>query len=300
MTIIVLGAGAWGRAIGGLLESQGRSVHYVHHNAAAWPSVKADFAIVALPTQSVRETLKRFPAPGVPVLSLSKGMEIATGRRVSEIIHEVWGETRLASLSGPTLSAEIVKGLPATAVIAAADESLAQKLQETMSHPNFRLYRSTDLIGVEMGGAMKNVYAIAGGICKGMKLGDNSFAGLLTRCVAEMTRIGLSAGGRPETFAGLSGMGDLMLSAMSEQSRNHRVGLMLAAGKKLPEILETVGGVAEGAYTVKSVHQNPAIEADAKPIATQVYEMLYEEKSPRDALYELLGRALKSEMEWAK
>lgn len=297
MNIIILGVGAWGKAVGALLESKGRTIHYVHHTENQWPAVKADFVLVALPTQFIRETISRLTPPGIPVVSLSKGLEIRTGCRVSQIIHEVWGESRIAALSGPTLAAEIVQGLPATAVIAAEDETLARKIQESMHHPNFRLYRSTDLIGVEMGGALKNIYAVAGGVCMGMKLGENSMAGLLTRCVAEMARIGIAAGGRPETFAGLSGMGDLILTAMSSQSRNHRVGRLIAQGKKLDEILQLVGGVAEGAHTVHSVFANPAIPVDDKPIITQIYGLLYENKSPKTALNELLGRALKTEVE---
>lgn len=297
MNIIILGAGAWGRAIGSLLESQGRTVHYVHHTAERWPEVKPDFVAVALPVQYIRETIRKFSAPGVPIVSLSKGVEITTGCRVSQIIAQEWKETRVATLSGPTLAAEINAGLPATAVIAAEDETLARMFQESMHHPNFRLYRSADLIGAEMGGALKNIYAIAGGVCMGLKLGENSMAGLLTRCVAEMSRIGIAAGGRPETFAGLSGMGDLILTAMSRQSRNHHAGELLAQGKSREEILKAVDGVVEGVHSVKSVYLNPAIAVDDKPIVTQVYGLLYEDKSPKEAVYELLGRALKSELD---
>lgn len=297
MNIIILGAGAWGKSVGGLLQSQGRTVHYVHHTATEWPAVKPDFVAIALPVQFIRETIRKFPALGVPVVSLSKGLEIATGCRVSQIIEQEWKEKRIAALSGPTLASEIDRGLPATAVIAAEDDNLAQQFQESMSHPNFRLYRSTDLIGVEMGGALKNIYAIAGGVCMGMKLGDNSFAGLITRCVAEMSRIGIAAGGRPETFAGLSGLGDLVLTAMSTQSRNHRVGELIAQGKSREEILETVGGVVEGVHSVRSVFINSSIPVDDKPIITQIHGLLYEGKSPKAALYELLGRALKPEAE---
>lgn len=296
MNIIILGAGTWGKAVGGLLESQGRTVHYVHHTATCWPEVKPDFVVVALPVQYIRETLKHLPAPGVPVVSLSKGVEISTGCRVSQIIAQEWNENRLAALSGPNLAAEINRGLPATAVIAAEDEALARMFQESMHHPNFRLYRSTDLIGVELGGALKNIYAIAGGVCMGLQLGDNSFAGLITRCVAEMARIGIAAGGQPETFAGLSGMGDLVLTSMSRQSRNHRVGELLAQEMPLDDILREVGGVAEGVHSVKAVFLNSAIPVDCKPIITQVYSLLYEKKSPKIAVYELLGRALKPEL----
>ncbi len=237
--------------------------------------------MLALPVQHVRETLKRFPSPGVPVLSMSKGLEIATGDRVSQIITEVWNEPRVAALSGPTFASEIAAGLPAICTIAAQDEKLAEEFQAVLHQPSFRTYRSGDLIGVELGGALKNIYAIAGGACHGLKLGQNSQAGLLTRCLAEMTRIGVHAGAKAETFAGLSGIGDLMLTATSEQSRNFRFGSLLAQGKTAEEILPQLGGVCEGLPTTRSVHLNSAIPADSKPIVTQLHAVLYEGDAAR-------------------
>ncbi len=226
--------------------------------------------------QHVRETLARFPSPSVPVLSLSKGLEITTGERVSQIITEVWNEPRVAALSGPTFASEIAAGLPAICTIAAQDEQLAKEFQAILHQPSFRTYSSGDLIGVELGGALKNIYAIAGGACHGLKLGQNSLAGLLTRCLAEMTRIGVHAGAKAETFAGLSGIGDLMLTATSNQSRNFRFGSMLAQGLAAEEILPQLGGVCEGLPTARSVHLNSAIPADSKPIVTHLHAVLYE------------------------
>jgi glycerol-3-phosphate dehydrogenase (NAD(P)+) len=237
MTIIVLGHGAWGSAMGRLAEKLGHRVHFVSHADSAWPDGRPDYVLLALPVQHVRETLSRLPAPGVPVLSLSKGLEITSGHRVSEIVTEVWGETRVGALSGPTFAAEIAAGQPATCVIAAPTDELAQEFQAILHQGSFRTYRSTDLIGVELGGALKNIYAIAGGACHGLKLGQSSLAGLITRCLAEMTRIGVQAGARAETFAGLSGMGDLILTATSKQSRNFRFGTLLAQGLSMDEIL---------------------------------------------------------------
>jgi glycerol-3-phosphate dehydrogenase (NAD(P)+) len=251
--------------------------------------------LVALPVQHVRETLAHFPPPGVPVLSLCKGLEIDTGERVSQIITEVWNEARVAALSGPTFAAEIVAGLPAICTIAAQDEQLAKEFQAVFHQPSFRTYSSGDLIGVELGGALKNIYAIAGGACHGLKLGQNSLAGLLTRCLAEMTRIGVQAGARAETFAGLSGIGDLMLTATSEQSRNFRFGKMLAEGLPIEEILPRLGGVCEGLPTTRSVHLNSAIPADSKPIVTQLHAVLYEGMSTGKAVKNLLGRAARDE-----
>jgi glycerol-3-phosphate dehydrogenase (NAD(P)+) len=295
VNIVILGHGAWGAAIGGVVGRLGHDVTYVGHADAAWPQVKADYVLVALPAQNVRETLGRFPSPGVPVLSLSKGLEIATGERVSQIISEVWKEPRVAALSGPTFASEIAAGLPAICTIAAEDEALAENFQSILHQPNFRTYRSGDLIGVELGGALKNIYAIAGGACHGLKLGQNSLAGLLTRCLAEMTRIGVQAGAKAETFAGLSGIGDLMLTATSVMSRNFRFGTMLAQGLSVEEILPQLGGVCEGLPTTRSVHLNSAIPADSKPIVTQLHAVLYEGVSTAKAVKNLLSRAARDE-----
>ena len=295
MNIFILGHGAWGRAIGGVVERLQHNVTFVGHADPAWPAMKPDYILVALPVQHVRETLEHLPPPGVPVLSLSKGLEIKTGERVSQIITEVWNEPRVAALSGPTFASEIVAGLPAICTIAAQDEQLAKEFQAILHQPSFRTYSSGDLVGVELGGALKNIYAIAGGACHGLKLGQNSLAGLLTRCLAEMTRIGVQAGAKAETFAGLSGIGDLMLTATSEQSRNFRFGCLLAQGLKIEDILPQLGGVCEGFPTTRSVHLNSAIPADSKPIVTQLHAVLYEGISPGKAVKNLLGRAARDE-----
>jgi len=295
MNIFILGHGAWGRAIGGVVERLNHQVTFVGHTDPAWPDARPDYILVALPVQHVRETLEHLPPFGVPVLSLSKGLEIKTGERVSEIISEVWKEPRVAALSGPTFAAEIAAGLPAICTIAAQDERLAKEFQTILHQPSFRTYSSVDLVGVELGGALKNIYAIAGGACHGLKLGQNSLAGLLTRCLAEMTRIGVHAGAKAETFAGLSGIGDLMLTATSEQSRNFRFGSLLAQGLQIEEILPQLGGVCEGFTTTRSVHLNSAIPADSKPIITQLHAVLYEGVSTGKAVKNLLNRAARDE-----
>jgi len=301
MKVGVLGAGVWGRAVGGLLGNNGHEVVYRHHGDHEWPE-GIDFVLIALPVQHIRESAARFPAPGVPVLSLSKGLEIETGWRVSEILHDKWGlsPAQTAVLSGPNFAAEIARGLPAAAVVASADEALAERFQGLLHQSSFRLYRSTDLVGVELGGALKNVYAIAAGICAGLELGHNAFAALVTRCLAEMTRIGVRLGGRPETFAGLSGVGDLFLTAGSELSRNFRVGQWLGQGESLDSPKFQVGGVAEGIGTTRSVFQLATIPAEEKPVAAQVYAILHEGVSPRQAVAELLGRAAAAEHGAAK
>jgi glycerol-3-phosphate dehydrogenase (NAD(P)+) len=295
MNIVILGHGAWGTAIGGLAERLGHRTAFVSHGDRAWPELEADYVLLALPVQHVRETLGRFAPPGVPVLSLSKGLEIATGARVSQIVTEVWDEERVGALSGPTFAGEIAAGLPATCTVAADDEELAGRFLAILHQPNFRIYRSTDLIGVELGGALKNIYAIAGGACHGLKLGQNCLAGLLTRCLAEMTRLGVHAGAKAETFAGLSGMGDLILTATSRQSRNFRFGTLLAGGLSVDEILPQLGGVCEGVPTARAVHLNHAISAEDKPIVTQLHAVLYEGVPPSEAVRALLGRAARDE-----
>ncbi len=296
MKIHFLGRGAWGSAVAGLAQRLGREIHFVHHDDPKWPGGgDPDYVFVALPVQHVREFITRLPAPGVPVMSLSKGLEIQSGYRVSQIITEVWGEQRVGALSGPTFAAEVAAGLPATCTIAATSEELAKEFQMVLHQASFRIYRSSDLIGVELGGALKNVYAIAGGACSGLKLGQNSHAGLLTRCLAEMTRIGVEQGARAETFAGLSGIGDLILTATSDQSRNFRLGAMLAQGMSVDEILPKLGGVCEGVSTTRSLMLNSSIPPAARPIITQINAVLYEDVPPSQAVKELLGRAARDE-----
>jgi len=295
MTILILGRGAWGRAIAGVVERLEHRAVLAGHTDAAWPDVAPDYVLIALPVQHVRETLARFPAPGVPVLSLCKGLEITTGARVSQVITEAWREPRVAALSGPTFASEIAAGLPAICTIAAADETLAREFQAVLHQPSFRTYTSGDLIGVELGGALKNIYAIAGGACHGLNLGQNALAGLLTRCLAEMTRIGVHAGARAETFAGLSGIGDLMLTATSVLSRNFRFGAMLAQGLAADAILPQLGGVCEGLPTTRSVFLNSAIPADSKPIVTHLHAVLYEGMPIDQAVKGLLTRAARDE-----
>jgi glycerol-3-phosphate dehydrogenase (NAD(P)+) len=295
MNIVILGHGAWGSAIGQLAEKLGHRVVFLSHGRPAWPDLAPDYVLLALPVQHIRETLAQLPPRGVPVLSLSKGLEILSGRRVSEIVTEMWRETRVGALSGPTFAAEIAAGLPATCTVAASSDELAREFQAILHQPSFRTYRSTDLIGVELGGALKNIYAIAGGACHGLNLGQNALAGLLTRCLAEMTRIGVNAGARAETFAGLSGIGDLMLTATSVLSRNFRFGAMLAQGLTTDAILPQLGGVCEGLPTTRSVFLNSAIPADSKPIVTHLHAVLYEGMPIDKAVKGLLTRAARDE-----
>jgi glycerol-3-phosphate dehydrogenase (NAD(P)+) len=294
MKLHILGQGRWGQAVGRLAMQNRHDVVYVHHQDSAWPA-GGEALLIALPVQHLRVTLQRFSPPTVPILSLSKGLEIETGFRVSQIIQDLWPQSQVAALSGPNLAAEIQAGLPAAAVVASSDEPLAAQFQQLLHQPLFRLYRSTDLTGVEWGGALKNIYAIAGGVCAGLKLGENAFAALMTRCLAEMTRLGIQAGGRPETFAGLSGVGDLFLTAVSPLSRNHRVGQMLAEGRKLEAILADSPGVAEGIPTTEAMHRNQHPVQDSQPVITQIHALLFAGKPPGQAVADLMGRSASAE-----
>lgn len=294
MKIGLLGSGAWGGVIGKKIAFKGHELFVHHHGDTGWKS-SFDAVVLGIPVQHIRETLKRFPDPQVPILSLSKGLEIGSHQRVSEMVAEIFPQSTCASLSGPTFAEEVVAGLPAVAVVGAKTVSQAEFFQELIHDGQFRIYTSLDLKGVELGGALKNVYAIAAGVSHELKLGQNAWAGLLTRCLAEMTRMGIFLGGKPETFAGLSGVGDLMLTASSEKSRNFRVGQRFARGESLDQILSTMGGVAEGVTTAKSLFEDDRIVSEAKPIVTEVYRLLYEKKSPSEAVRSLMGRAKTSE-----
>ncbi len=264
----------------------------------------AHTVIVALPTTAVRETLSRLGSH-VPVtaavVSASKGLERGSCLRVSQILLQVLGSSfqdRIAAISGPNLAREIAAGKPTGAVVASTAGELASEVQRALSTPRFRLYSSTDAVGVELGGALKNVIAIGAGIVRGLDLGDNSLGSLLTRGLAEMTRLGVSLGARPLTFKGLSGVGDLVATCASPLSRNHAVGHGISQGRSLQEVLDSLGMVAEGIYTTQAVHRFAAEKQIEMPITAAVHRVLFEGMSPRDAVTELMTRDLKSEEEF--
>lgn len=216
---------------------------------------------------------------------------------MSEILHEVFPGNPVAVLSGPNHAEEIALGQPACAVIGSVDATIADGLQEVFTLPHFRPYTSTDLAGIELGGAIKNVYAIAAGIAHGLGLGDNAVAALVTRALAEMTRLGIALGGQMETFAGLSGVGDLLVTCFSEHSRNHRVGVALGKGKTLEETVQSLGMVAEGVPNTLSIHEAARRAGVRTPIIDAMYCILYEGKPAAKALMELLSRDTRSECE---
>jgi glycerol-3-phosphate dehydrogenase (NAD(P)+) len=258
---------------------------------------QADLLIAAIPTVYLRSTLKRFsPLAGdQPVLSLSKGLEINTFARPTEIIRDVLGSRRVGALSGPSHAEEVAKGLPTTIVAASDDMDFARWVQGCLTSKRFRVYTNRDLVGVELAGALKNIVGIAAGISDGLGFGDNAKSALLTRAVVEMARFGVALGAEQQTFFGLAGMGDLMTTCISPHGRNRHVGERLAKGEKLSEILATMTMVAEGIFTTRSVHDKAALMGIDMPITTEVYRVLYEDKDPRTAVLDLMTREPKLE-----
>lgn len=236
--------------------------------------------------------------PDMTFISATKGIENGTLLRMSSLTEEVIAprfSPRIAVLSGPTFAKEIAGGEPAAVVIAASDSKLASSVQAALSGPSLRLYTSTDVIGVEIGAAMKNVIAIGAGICHGLGLGSNSVAALVTRGLAELTRLAVRMGGEARTLAGLAGLGDLVLTATGSLSRNKFVGTQLAAGKLLPEICASMTQVAEGVDTCRAAHELSRKAGVEMPIAEAMYEILYCGKPVRSAIRELMDRPLTSE-----
>ncbi|MDX6766580.1 MAG: NAD(P)H-dependent glycerol-3-phosphate dehydrogenase [Candidatus Methylacidiphilales bacterium] len=296
MRVTIIGKGAWGSAFGKLLERNGHEVGFLEREHTSWPPAgPGDLVVLALPCQSLRARLGSLQHPGVPVISLIKGLEIATRLRVSQIVEQVWPGSPLASVSGPSFASEVQTGAPTAAVVASLDPALAARVQEMAHQTTFRLYRSNDLVGVELGGALKNVYALAGGMCEGLGIGENGLAGLMTRSLAEMVRVVGVSGGRMETVFGLGGMGDLILTAYSGQSRNHQVGVALGRGRELGEILDHLGGTAEGVPTSKALYEIVTEHRIKAPIATEIYQVLYGGKRVAEGMRSLLTRSVDEE-----
>jgi glycerol-3-phosphate dehydrogenase (NAD(P)+) len=298
MNHTILGKGAWGQAIGQALQERGNLVHWLDKGDFEIPS-KTDLLWIALPTQVVRECLKNIkglPAK-TPIVSLSKGIEIATGKRVSEILAQSYPQSPLAAVSGPSLAGEILKKVPTALVAASTQESVALLVQKALHGPALRVYRSIDLIGVEWGGALKNVYALAAGMCAGLGLGENSLAGLTTRSLREMTRVAVHFGAQEETVQGLSGVGDLILTSYSRSSRNRCVGERLGMGDTVAQALASVDGVCEGVPTTEALHKILESKKIEAPIAQELFQVLQGKKSPKEGLLALLDRGSKSETE---
>ena len=263
----------------------------------------AQMVIVAVPSGSFRHNMKGIKEylEGSPlVLSASKGLEMDTGMRMSEILEDELSEnlgSRTCVLSGPNLALEIVRGVPASAVVASRDQQAAEEVQGILMSSRVRVYTNNDVIGVELGGALKNIIALGAGICDGLSYGDNGKAAFITRGLAEITRLGVAAGASPITFAGLAGLGDLVATCASPLSRNHYVGEQLAVGRPLKEILDSMVNVAEGVYsTVAALRMAEKLGVEM-PIAQATYNVLFEDLNPKQAVAELMGRPPRPEWE---
>ncbi len=327
--VAVLGAGSWGTALAWILarcggdvrlwcrrEEQAAQIRAERLNRQYLPQLQlpdsitathdlalaaigADLVVVACPTASVRATLRALvEAAGVPpgITLAAKGLERDTGMRLSEVaIEELGPAPRLAVLSGPNLAGEIVREIPSATVIASHDPDWARRLQSRFATPFFRVYTNSDVAGVELGGALKNPIAIAAGISDGLGFGANTRATLLTRGLAEITRLGEAAGGRAETFRGLSGLGDLMATAGSPLSRNYRLGMALGSGVPLAEALASLHQVAEGVpTTTAAVRLAASLNVDI-PLLTELHALFWEHRPVAEAVRGLLSRPYRDE-----
>jgi glycerol-3-phosphate dehydrogenase (NAD(P)+) len=331
-TISVIGAGGWGSALAQLLSARGlpvmlwahdpaqaAEINDRHTNAKFLPGVElspviratpdlavaaqAGLILVVPPSQFLRGIAERLAgcgvAPGVPLVCCTKGLEHHSGRLMTQVLEEFFPENPVAGLSGPNHAEEIARGTPAAAVLAAHDHELAVALQRFFCTGNFRAYTSDDLAGVELGGALKNIYAIAAGISDGLELGDNTKAALVTRSLAEMVRLGTRWGGRRETFYGLSGLGDLMVTCFSVHSRNRGVGERIGRGESLEDVRKSMVMIAEGVPTARSAREEAFKHGLEAPILETVHAVLFEGMSPREGLMQLLAREPKPEQERA-
>lgn len=329
--VTIVGAGSWGMAVSHLLSRQGCRVMLWefdpedYHRLAGTrtnPGRLRDFTLdegvrvtddlgeavanaevlaLAVSSQHLRQTIKPISAKlsQVPVVvNLAKGVERGSLRRMSEVIVEETGLdlNRLATLSGPSHAEEVVRDMPTTVVAASVSELLADTVQTLFSVGHFRVYKSRDIIGVELGGALKNIIAIASGICDGLGLGDNTKGALMTRGLAEITRLGSAIGAKAETFAGLSGMGDLVTTCISKHSRNRHVGECIGKGEKLDDILAGMKMVAEGVQTTHSGFALARKHGVEMPITEAVYQVLFEGKPAPQAVGDLMERRLRAEV----
>ena len=331
MKLAVLGAGAWGTALAISLSQKhsvalwGRDPMHVATLAGTRTNLRylpgialpdslgvesdlaaalanADLSLIATSTAGLPATtaLLHEHAPDMPILWVCKGFDKTTGRLPHETVSQLVGtkpNIHYGALSGPSFALEVAKGLPCALTLAANDLRFAREMTAQLNGPALRIYSSDDLIGVELGGALKNVMAIAAGICDGMQLGMNARAALITRCLAEIVRLGVAMGGKPETFMGLAGLGDLVLTATGDLSRNRAVGMQLAQGKNLDAVLASLGHVAEGVNSAQTALALARRYAVDMPITEAVNAVLFARADPRETVKQLLSRETKAESE---
>ncbi|MGB7860637.1 MAG: NAD(P)H-dependent glycerol-3-phosphate dehydrogenase [Acidimicrobiia bacterium] len=328
--IAVIGAGSWGTTLASLAARSADTVlwarrtelaeiindsghnteylpgHQLPDRLSATSDVKqavtaADVVVMAVPSHGFRAVFAELApdiGPEIPVVSLTKGIEEGSLATMTQIVAEEapgHDQSKTGVLTGPNLAVEIMSGQPTAAVIAMPDQESAMRIQEALMGPTFRVYTNDDVIGCELGGAMKNVMAIAAGMSDGLGFGDNTRAALLTRALAELSRLGIALGGRPATFAGLAGMGDLIATCSSRLSRNHQVGARLAGGMSLQQVITEMRMVAEGVKTTRGVLGLADRAAVEMPIAEHVAMVLYEGMTPKDAVLSLMTREARAE-----
>jgi len=322
--VTVLGAGAWGTALAGLLHQCGAKTTLWAHNPEQVEEIRrtrrnerflpgivisneillekdlkavldAECVVVAVPSKAFREVtnvLKDFP--GI-IVSVTKGIEYDTGLTMCGVLAENAPRARHAALSGPSFAIEVARGIPTAIVAASKDLAAAAEVQKIFSGATFRVYTTADVLGVELGGALKNVIAIASGVADGLGFGDNSKAALVTRAIAEIRRLGVACGAQAETFTGLSGLGDLMVTCFSKHSRNRAFGERCGRGEKAADVAASMQAVAEGYPTSRSAYQLARRHDVTTPIIAEVFAMLYEGKDVRQGVRDLMSRDLKAE-----
>jgi len=327
-SISVIGAGGWGSALAQLLSGHGLPVTIWAHDPAQVeeingahtnqqflpgvtlsPAIKAtadlttaargDLIVVVPPSQFLKGVSEQLGVagvkPGVPLVCCTKGLEHHTGRLMTQVLGAFFPNNPVAALSGPNHAEEVARGTPAAAVVAADDHALSDQLREFFCTGNFRAYSSDDVAGVELGGALKNIYAIAAGISDGLGLGDNAKSALVTRSLAELIRLGTKLGGKQETFYGLSGLGDLIVTCFSVHSRNRGLGERLGKGESLADIQKSMVMIAEGVPTARSAYEEARKLGLDTPLLDTVHAVLFDNLSPRDGLMRLLARDPKRE-----
>lgn len=325
MKITVIGDGAWGTALS-LLLSQNQhevtlwgyekdnveAIRRDHRNERFLPGIAlppplraendlhratagSDCLVLAVPSKFFRSVLTPLSGYAGMAVTVTKGIEYETGLTMSGILQQIMPNARMVALSGPTLAMEVARGIPTACVAASADEAVAKTAQNLFNRPTFRVYTGTDLHGVELGGALKNVIAIAAGMSDGLGFGDNAKAALITRAIVEIRRLGTACGAQGETFSGLSGLGDLTVTCFSKLSRNRGFGERLGRGEKVEHILASTITVAEGYPTARSAHHLAQTLHVETPIINEVYAMLYEGKDIAQAVRDLMSRDVKAE-----
>ena len=324
MNTAVLGAGAWGTALAKVLRENGNAVTLWDIDAVVLDELRSGHSerylpgialptdwrvepsfekavggreclILAIPSQAFRKVASRLKGhPGI-LVSVTKGIEFETGDTMSRILLDQAPPNRVAALSGPSFAREVALAIPTTVVCASEHDGTARTVQGLFHRPEFRIYRSTDVLGVEYGGALKNVVAIAAGVSDGLGYGDNTKAGLVTRALSEMRRLGTACGAQPDTFSGLSGLGDLMLTCFSRQSRNRDLGDRLGKGETMTAIQASQPKLAEGYPTARAAHRLARQKNVATPVIDEVHALLYEGKEPKKAVRDLISRAFKAE-----